>query len=65
MDYTREQLIDALTNEWRLLCLEEYDEEDDTPEEYLIYLNALSYDELVYETGDEGDLTVFMEQYSL
>ncbi len=64
MDYTREQLIDALHAEYDNMCHDSTLEEGElTPAQYLTYLNALSYDELVYETGDEEDLIGFMEQY--
>ena len=33
MNYTKEQLIDALVHEWDYLCHDDYDPEDDTPEE--------------------------------
>ena len=46
MKSTREDIINHLTNEWRLLCLEEYDEDDESPEEYREYLETLTYDEL-------------------
>ena len=64
MVYTREQLIDALSNEWRLLCLEEYDEDDDTPEEHREKLEGYSYQELIEEIEDDYELKAFMEQYS-
>ena len=34
MNYTREQLIDALVYEWDYLCHDDYDPEDLTSEEY-------------------------------
>jgi hypothetical protein len=34
MNYTKEQLIDALVHEWDYLCHDDYDPEDPTPEEY-------------------------------
>ena len=63
MDYTTEQLTDALVNEWRLLCLEEYDEDDASPEEYRESLEGYSYEQLVEEMIGEKELETFMEQY--
>ena len=46
MSLTRAELIDNLVDEWRLLCLEEYDEDDESPEDYRDSLDAFSLDEL-------------------
>ena len=46
MTLTRTQLIDNLVDEWRLLCLEEYDEDDESPEDYRDSLESFSLDEL-------------------
>ena len=63
MDYTKEQLINALVNEWRLLCLEEYDEDDDTPEEHRESLEGYSYQELIEEIDADYELETFMGKY--
>jgi hypothetical protein len=46
-DYSHAQLVDKLVDEWRLLCLEEYDEDDESPEEYRDSLKYLSHKELI------------------
>ena len=46
MDYTKEQLIDALVHEWDYLCHDDYDPEDQTPE-------AVSYTHLTLPTNRE------------
>ena len=43
MNYTKEQLIDALVAEWEYLCHDDYDPEDPTPEEYRKDLNGITY----------------------
>ena len=55
MNYTKEQLIDALVAEWEYLCHDDYDPDDATPEEYRGHLEYLTVEELVEETcTDEG-----------
>jgi hypothetical protein len=44
---TREELIDKLTDQWRLLCLEEYEEDDESPEDYRESLELGTYEELL------------------
>ena len=66
MNYTTEQLIEALHNEYVFLCHDDFDpDEDPTPEEYLEMIKTLSYDELVSETGaDQGfELEEYMETW--
>jgi len=54
MNPSKEQLIDALYNEYVFLCHDDFDpDEDPTPEEYLEILKEMSYDELVEETGTD------------
>ena len=54
MNPSKEQLIDALYNEYVFLCHDDFDpDEDATPEEYLEMLKEMSYDELVEETGTD------------
>ena len=67
MNYTTEQLIEALHNEYVFLCHDDFDpDEDPTPEEYLEIIKTLSYDELILETstGDEVTLEEYMEVWS-
>ena len=54
MTVSKEQLIDALYNEYVFLCHDDFDpDEDATPEEYLEMLKEMSYDELMEETGTD------------
>jgi len=62
MSPTREQLIEALYQEYLFLCHDDFDpDEDSTPEEYLEMINGLSYEELVSETGTDEHFT--LEEY--
>ena len=55
MTVSKEQLIDALYNEYVWLCHDDFDpDEDATPEEYLEMLKEMSYDELIEETSTDG-----------
>ena len=66
MNYTREQLIEALYNEYSFLFHDDFDpDEDSTPEEYLEMIETLSYDELIAETCTDEEYTLedFMERY--
>jgi hypothetical protein len=66
-DYSHQQLIDALVNEYENICHDSTLEEGEfTPSEYLTYLQSLTHDELVYETGtdDEFTLSEFMDAHS-
>ena len=66
MIYTKEQLIEALYNEYVFLCHDDFDpDEDATPEEYLEGLKGMTYDELIEETGtdDSFHITEFMEAW--
>ena len=67
MIYTKDQLIEALHNEYVFLCHDDFDpDEDPTPEEYLEMIKTLSYDELILETstGDEVTLEEYMGVWS-
>ena len=67
MNPSKEQLIDALYNEYVFLCHDDFDpDEDATPEEYLEMLKEMSYDELVEETGTDDFFTLdlFMKAWS-
>lgn len=65
MNYTREQLIDALVHEWDYLCHDDYDPEDQTPEEYRKDLEDYTYQELIEETSTDEIYTLddFMETH--
>ena len=66
MSVTREQLIEALFNEYVFLCHDDYDPDVDiAPEVYLTMLKDMTYDELVEETctDDTYHLSEFMEAW--
>lgn len=66
MNYTKEQLIDALCAEWEYLCHDDFDPEVDlSPAEYLDEIREMTYDELVAETQTDETFTLdeFMEAY--
>ena len=65
MNYTREQLIDALVAEWEYLCHDDYDPENQTPEEYREDLIEMTLEELVEETstGEGYTLDEWMENW--
>jgi hypothetical protein len=59
MSVSKEQLIDALYNEYVFLCHDDYDpDEDATPEEYLDMLKEMTYDELVEEASIDENFTL-------
>ena len=63
---TKEQLIEALYNEYVFLCHDDFDPDLDlSPEEYLVMLKEMSYDELVEETQTDEEFTLdeFVESY--
>ena len=62
MNYTKEQLIDALVHEWENID-DEYEPEDDTPEEYRLKMECYSLEELIEETstGEGYTLDEFMK----
>ena len=65
-EISREQLIDALYNEYVFLCHDDFDpDEDATPEEYLEMLKEMSYDDLVEETSTDEIFSMdeFMEAW--
>ena len=64
--YSREQLIDALVADYEWYIHDTYDEEfDNNPDKWREYLQPLSLEELILETGtDEGfTLEEFMFYY--
>jgi len=63
---TKEQVIEALYNEYVYICHDDFNpDEDPTPEEYLEMLKEMSYDELVKETStdEEYSLSDFIKTY--
>ena len=51
---SKEQLIDALYQEYVFLCHDDFNpDEDPTPEEYLEMLKEMTYDELIEETSTD------------
>ena len=64
MTYTKEQLIEALAKEYEFLCHDDFDPDvDHTPEEYRMYLQSLTYDELIEETSTDENFT--LDEYIL
>ena len=66
MNYTTEQLIDALQREYEHLCHDDFDPDVDlTLEEHLDMLNKMTYDELIEETSTDDIYTLddFMRRY--
>jgi len=59
MILTKEQLIEALFNEYVFLCHDDYDPDVDiAPEDYLTMLKDMTYDELVEETDTDEHFTL-------
>jgi hypothetical protein len=59
MILTKEQLIEALFNEYVFLCHDDYDPDVDiAPEDYLTMLKDMTYDELVEETDTDENFTL-------
>ena len=55
MNYTKEQLVDALVHEWEYLCHDDYSPQDPTPSQYRKEMEELTIEQLIEETGtDEG-----------
>ena len=66
MNYTKEQLVNALVAEWEYLCHDDPDPDDLSPEEYRKMAEELTIEELIEETDtdDEGlTLNEYMEIY--
>jgi len=62
MTISKEQLIEALYQEYLFLCHDDFDpDEDPTPEEYLEMIREMSYDELVEEASVDEEFT--LEEY--
>ena len=59
MILTKEQLIEALFNEYVFLCHDDYDPDSDiAPEDYLTMLKDMTYDQLVEETDTDENFTL-------
>ena len=59
MILTKEQLIEALYNEYVWLCHDDYDPDVDiAPEDYLMMLKDMTYDQLVEETCTDENCTL-------
>ena len=66
MILTKEQLIEALFNEYVFLCHDDYDPDVDiSPEDYLTMLKDMNYDQLVEETDTDENFTLmeYMEAW--
>ena len=66
MILTKEQLIEALFNEYVFLCHDDYDPDVDiAPEDYLTMLKDMTYDELVEETDTDEHFSLmeYMEAW--
>ena len=65
MNYTKQQLIDALVHEWEYLCHDDPDPDDDTPEEYRLKMECYSMEDLIEETstGEGYTLDEFMDNH--
>lgn len=66
MNPSKEQLIDALYNEYVFLCHDDFEPGVDIdPEDYLIMLKDMKHEELIEETGTDDIFTLdeFMEAY--
>ena len=66
MNYTKEQLVDALVHEWEYLCHDDFDPEDQAPEEYRKDMEKLTVEELIEETSTDDGFTLedFMDVHS-
>lgn len=59
MTPSREELIEALYNEYVFLCHDDFDpDEDATPEEYLQMIKEMSEDELIEEASVDEHFTL-------
>ena len=66
MNYTKQQLVDALVAEWDYLCHDDFDPENDpTPEEYRKYMEELTIEQLIEETSTDEYFTLdeYMDRY--
>ena len=66
MTYTREQLINALVNEYEYLCHDDFDPDVDlTTEEYRLKIECYNDEDLINETAVDEHFTIqqFMETW--
>lgn len=66
MNPTKENLIEALANEYEFLCHDDFDADVDiSPEEYRFLLRDLTIDELIEEisTDENYPLTEYLERW--
>jgi hypothetical protein len=60
----RSALITALYNEYKFLCHDDFDPDvDPTPDEYLLMIQHLSDEELVFEASAD-DINEFISSYT-
>ena len=67
MTYTREQLINALVNEYEYLCHDDFDPDVDlTTEEYKLKIECYSDEDLIAEASVDEHFTLdqFIRTYS-
>lgn len=67
MNYTKQQLIDALCAEYDYLCHDDFDPDvDDTAEEYRLKLECYSIEDLIVETSTDEHFTLeeFIERWA-
>ena len=67
MTYTREQLINALVNEYEYLCHDDFDPDVDlTTEEYRLKIECYDDEDLIAEASVDEYFTLdqFMQTYS-
>ena len=66
MIYTKDQLIEALHNEYVFLCHDDFDPDVDIlPEDYRVLLKDLTIDELIEETSTDETYTLkeYLDQW--
>ena len=66
MTYSKDQIVDALQNEYEYLCHDDFDPETDmSMEHHLEWLKTLSIHELIAETETNEEFTLddFMYRY--
>ena len=66
MNYTKQQLVDALVAEWEWLSHDDFDPENDpTPEQFRKDMEELTIEQLIEETSTDEHFTLdeYMERY--
>lgn len=66
MTYTRDQLINALANEYSLLCCDDPQDHDLSDSDYRVYLSKFTDKQLVAEASVDDDFTIdeFINHYA-